>query len=259
MENETTKTEQTVHLNTEDRLLKQVSRRELGSLGIRLGAGAALAALPVGFFTLKKSSHAQEGLPVEVAESLNFALTLEYLTQEYFQTGLQGGLIPGNQRPIFEIISQHDNGHVELLTSVLGAQAVGRPAFDFTAGGQYDPFGNYLIFLELAQVFKDTSVRAYKGQAPAFFEFDDLLTTALQIHSTEARHAAQIKLIRGQRAWITFDDTDLPGEFDDVYAGEANVAHVGIQVIGDRAGTEAFDEPLSENDVFDILRPFLVA
>jgi len=257
MEKEITQNSQS-SLPTADAPVKTVSRRELASFGTRLGAGAILAALPLGMFALAKRSHAQEGLPTDAAESLNFLLTLEYLMQQYFQTGLQGGLIPGNQRAIFERISQHDNGHVQLLTSVLGEQAVGSPAFDFTAGGQYDPFGNYINFLELAQVFKDTSVRAYKGQAATFFEFDDLLTTALQIHSTEARHAAQVRLLRGQRAWITFEDTDLPGEFEDVYAGEANVTHAGIQVVGDRAGTEAFDESLSEGDVFNIIDRFLV-
>ena len=76
-------------------------------------------------------------------------------------------MIPAADLPIFQTISAHETAHVALLESVLGANAVPKPTFDFTAGGTFDPFGNYDIFKALSQGFEDTGVRAYKGQAGA--------------------------------------------------------------------------------------------
>jgi rubrerythrin len=53
--------------------------------------------------------------------------------------------------------------------------------------------------LALAQAFEDTGVRAYKGQAANLMSKPDLLTAALQIHSVEARHASEVRRLRGQK------------------------------------------------------------
>jgi hypothetical protein len=72
-----------------------------------------------------------------------------------------------------------------------------KPTFDFTVGGAFDPFNNYTQFLALSQAFEDTGVRAYKGQATNLISTPDLLTAALQIHSVEARHASEVRRLRG--------------------------------------------------------------
>ena len=54
-----------------------------------------------------------------------------------------------------------------------------------------DVFSNYKTFLAVSQALEDTGVRAYKGQAGNLKSSDEILTVALQIHSVEARHAAQ--------------------------------------------------------------------
>ena len=59
--------------------------------------------------------------------------------------------------------------------------------------------------LGIAQLLEDTGVRAYKGRAGELLG-TDLLTVALQIHSVEARHAAKIRVMRGQRAWVNPGD-----------------------------------------------------
>jgi Ferritin-like domain len=59
--------------------------------------------------------------------------------------------------------------------------------------------------LGIAQLLEDTGVRAYKGRAGELLG-TDLLTVALQIHSVEARHAAKIRSMRGQRAWVNPSD-----------------------------------------------------
>jgi len=54
------------------------------------------------------------------------------------------------------------------------------------------------VFSEaVAQTLEDTGVAAYKGQAPRLTGGGELLTTALRIHSVEARHAAELRRIRG--------------------------------------------------------------
>ena len=75
-----------------------------------------------------------------------------------------------------------------------------------TAGGTFDTFGDYPTFQLLAQGFEDFGVRAYKGQAPNLMASDAVLTAALRIHSVEARHASEIRRLRGQKGWIPGND-----------------------------------------------------
>ena len=96
---------------------------------------------------------------------------------------------------------------------------------DFTAGGKYaDVFSNFKTFLALSQTFEDLGVAAYKGQAGNLKGNGAILTAALQIHSVEARHAAEVRRIGGKKAW-----------------------------------TGAFDEPKSKQEVLAAASPFLIA
>ena len=227
------------------------------------GVGAAIASLPLGLGVLAKSAYARQGLPQQVQDILNFALTLEYLEAEYYTLGVQAsGLIPSAHVPIFDLLRIHEVQHVELLQSVLGDAAVAKPTFDFTAGGAFDPFNDYAQFQILAQAFEDTGVRAYKGGAAGLNVAPDLLDAALQIHSVEARHASEVRALRGQSRWIQFDDTDVAA-IAAVYAGEENTTHAGVDVTGvtgvsDRGVTEAWDEPLSVAAVLEIAGLFIV-
>ena len=150
------------------------------------------------------------GNPVDI---LNYALTLEYLEASYYRQGLDAtlvsgdNLITGDSRTIYGQIAAHEDAHVTVLADTidqLGGTPVGTP---FTAGGAFDPFGDYATFLLLSQAFEDTGVRAYKGQAAALAG-NELLTPALQIHSVEARHAAEVRRLRAEQGaalkpWIT--------------------------------------------------------
>jgi rubrerythrin len=132
-----------------------------------------------------------------VTDVLNFALLLEYLEAEFYMKALASNLNFGGFRPLFEEIGKHEAAHVALLKSALGAAAIAKPEFDFTAKGMFpDPFTNYPVYLTLAQAFEDTGVRAYKGQAGNLASNRDVLETALRIHSVEARHAGEIRLVR---------------------------------------------------------------
>lgn len=242
---------------TPDVMERVVSRRDAIANAGRATASIALASLPLALSVMARSAFGQgSALPQAVKDVLNFALTLEYLENEFYSMGLgASGLIPGQYLPVFQQIGKHEAAHVALLQTTLAADAVAKPTFDFTAGGAFaDVFTNFQTFAALAQGFEDTGVRAYKGQAGALIDSDAYLTVALQIHSVEARHASKVRRIRGQKGWIVQATTDVPA-LQAVYAGEdaANGA------FSDAAATEAFDEPLTKDAVLAIAGQFIVS
>ena len=90
---------------------------------------------------------------------------------------------------------------MRLLQGALGGAAIPPPAFDFTGKGKYpDVFANFDTFTTLSSTFEDLGVAAYKGQA-GNLQGTPVLTTALQIHSVEARHAAEVRRVRGFVGW----------------------------------------------------------
>ncbi len=168
-------------------------------------------------------------------------------------------------------VSKHETAHVAVLQATitnLKGTFIPKPSFDFTAEGLFaDVFSNKDTFLAVAQTFEDTGVRAYKGQAGNLISNGAVLTAALQIHSVEARHASQIRRLRGQKGWITGSSRgDLPPETQATYDGEGNTTHNGVDAApfgggngGADAVTEAFDEPLTMAAVLAIVDPFIVA
>jgi len=197
-------------------------------------------------------------LPRKIVEVLNFALTLEYLEDEFYRTALaSNNLIPSETRATFELIGKHEAAHVEVLKSALGSHAA--------KGAFGDVFSNYKTFLALSQAFEDTGVRAYKGQAGNLAASDEVLTLALQIHSVEARHAAQVRLIRGQPAWIVSNSRgDMPEATQAIYDGEADFMQGGADIkdlggLSAEALSGAFDEPLSKGKVLAIAKMFIKA
>ncbi len=231
--------------------------RDLSALAV----GAAVASIPLALGVVARRAWAQGTLPQGIRDVLNFALTLEYLEAAFYAQGLAAGaLIPAGQRPVFLQIKQHEDAHVALLVSVLGTNAVSSPTFDFTAGGAFaDVFTNYQTFLALAQGFEDTGVRAYKGQAGALISDNAILTTALQIHAVEARHAAQVRRLRLQKGWVSGNSTDVAA-LTAIYAGEETTIQAGVNTaafVSTTAATEAFDEPLTMAAVLAIADPFI--
>lgn len=244
--------------------LEHASRRSFFGTLSNLGTKAAMAAAPMAAAALFNKATAQSAMAKEVLE---FALTLEYLEAEFYTRALATpGLIPVNRAAMFDQIRMHEVAHVKILEAALGLQPnAKKPNFDFTAKGMFAPFSSYDTFVFLAHAFEDLGVRAYKGQAGKLINDDAILQTALQIHSVEARHAAVVRRelsdIRNNpniEAWITLAE----GSPAPVYAVEDNTRHAGIDITG-LAGkskeviTEAFDEPLTKEEVLNIAMPFL--
>ncbi|MDQ6718843.1 MAG: ferritin-like domain-containing protein [Gemmatimonadota bacterium] len=234
-------------------------------------AALALGSIPIALGVLSKEAYGQT--PTDVLDVLQFALLLEYLESEFYTRGVAApALIAAEDVALFTNIRDHENTHVTALKSLItgkGATPNAKPNFDFTAKGNVAGFnflpGQYTTFKVLAQAFEDTGVRAYKGQAGRLINDKAILTAALTIHSVEARHASEVRRLRGLKGWITGSSRDdLPAFTQGIYDGEDNTVQAGADLSslgsgnGGTAGvTEAFDEPLTKAQVTAIVTPFL--
>lgn len=191
--------------------------------GSRLALGLLLPLAAAGCAAVGKVVAPDTELAKDV---LAFAILLEELEHDFYVQALNTpGLIPARDRAVFEQISKHEGAHVLFLSTGLtgiGGVPNPEPKFNFNAGGHHGVFSNYQSFLSLAQTFEDTGVAAYKGQATNLITSNSLLTAALRIHSVEARHAAEIRRLRGEKPW-----------------------------------TGAFDQPLSKKEVMARVSPFI--
>jgi len=243
--------------------LQHATRR---SFMTKFSRSMAAAAVPTAMAGIFNKAYAFTPGAIEV---LKFALTLEYLEDEFYKMGNgAAGLIPAKYKDVFSQIGKHETQHVNFLKGALGAAAPAKPTFDFSAGGAFpNPFGVFDTFAFLSHAFEDTGVRAYKGQAGNLMAKEDepLLDYALQIHSVEARHAAKsrdiLSEIRGIdriKPWITLNE----GSPAAVYAGDENTVQGGVNITGIAgksldAVTEAFDEPLTKDAVLAIAMLFI--
>lgn len=246
----------------------------LGSLNSisEIGKKAAIAAVPLGLGSMMATSAKAETTSTSaiapataLTDALQLALVLEYLEDEYYARGLaQSGLIPGADRVVFQQISKHEAAHVVFLKAALTSLGVtpgAKPTFDFTAGGNFQPFSDYQTFMVLAQAFEDTGVRAYKGQAGNVASNPGVLQAALQIHSVEARHASKVRRMRANKGWIELNTGgNMPAATNAVYAGEENTNQAGYNtstLFGAAAGSASFDETITGEQAVAIASLFI--
>ncbi|MEH6407484.1 MAG: ferritin-like domain-containing protein, partial [Leeuwenhoekiella sp.] len=209
--------------------------------------------------------------------ALQLALLLEYIEKDFYLKALESGVLQdyAKAESVYMQISKHETAHVAVLQGALGDAAFDAPKIDFTAGGNFDPFAQngtdkataYAQLLALAQAFEDLGVRAYKGQATNVMSDPAILTVALQIHSVEARHASEIRRLRGLDGWITGNmrGEGMPFVTQAVYVNEENTTHGGVDVmtLGDGdpftfdSSTQAYDETLTLDDAGEIAALFL--
>jgi rubrerythrin len=136
---------------------------------------------------------------------LNFALLLEHLEAAFYDQARQQ--VPGldsDAQALTEELATNEGEHVTALTAVigtLGGRPTPEPEVDFG-----NAFASQSSYLKLAQVFEDTGVSAYNGAGPEL-ESKDALAAAGTIVQVEGRHAALIRMMRGEDA--------APKAFDD--------------------------------------------
>jgi len=165
-----------------------VSREAFLVKGV-LAAGAVYGAGMISPFL--KSAFAQTEMGD--LDILNFALTLEYLEADFYRRARTLGL-SSEARMIAKDFGDAEQQHVEALRGTikkLGGKPVASPAFTFPMTGEK-------TFLKLAQTLEDTGVSAYNGAGP-MIKNKDILAAAGSIVQIEARHAAVIRLLRGQQ------------------------------------------------------------
>ena len=149
-----------------------------------VGGGVLLAGFPTPAAANKPSKKQDISI-------LNFALTLEYLEDDFYQEALKQANLSGELLRTAKIVANHESTHVRFLKKTLGKKAIKKPKFDFG-----DANANPTSFLKTAKVLENTGVTAYLGQLRRVKQ-QRVLTAAGTIATVEARHAAQInELVR---------------------------------------------------------------
>ena len=164
-------------------------RRFLKAAGL-VGVGATLAAAAA--MSRFASAQGDEG---DIA-ILNYALTLEYLEEDFYGRGADSGLLEGRAVELMSTIRDHESEHIAALQSTisdLGGSPVARPKFSYPKG----VFKDKKTLLETALEFSRLGVRAYHGQVQ-LIQSPDLLAAAASIAGVESRHAAIIADVAGR-------------------------------------------------------------
>ncbi len=149
-------------------------------------------------------------------EILNFALTLEQLETAFYAKAMNKGRNLGSDvRRLVRELHDNEQAHVDALTSTirdLGGTPGKAPSVGFG-----DVFTSRRKFLKIAQSVEDLGVSAYNGAGPLISE-GKILAAAGSIVQIEARHAALIRLMRGQ--------SPAPRAFDEALDEDAVLAAV---------------------------------
>jgi hypothetical protein len=154
------------------------------------------------------------GSTEDATTALQLLAKVAYLQSAFYGTALGTPVLVVTLTPAelegIQLIASQENGRVEALKQLLGPGAPAQPpqsAYTFTAGPNAGAFPAVFSakaeFFKVAQLLEDMGVRAFKGQVAALDANAAWRTTAVQMHQNEARHAAHVRRLRGQNAWIT--------------------------------------------------------
>ncbi len=176
------------------------------------------------------------GTAPSVADTLNFALNLEYLEATFYLTvttgsglpaaamGTSPGAVTGGQGRVTFVnpgvqalanqLAADEMAHVQFLRATmqsLSLTPVDMPALDLT-GGTATPVTTDAQFLALARRLETTGVSAYEGAITALVSNTAALTYAAQIHDTEGQHEGILRqyCIANQVVSAAVDAGDLP-------------------------------------------------
>jgi ferritin-like protein len=167
-----------------------LTRRAVVGASALAAGGAVLAGLP----PIGASAPSAQDVRV-----LNFVLLLEYVESAFYAEARGRGRLRGELKQFAEIVGGHERQHVAFLRKALGAAARKPPKLDFGNATR-----DAKRFVAAAVALEDNNVAAYNGQATNLSP--SVLAAAATIVSVEARHAAWIRDIAGERPAV--DATD---------------------------------------------------
>ncbi len=176
----------------------QEAHEGLTRSGFIVAGTAALGALALG----APAAHAQK-LPASDEDVLNYALVLEYLQAAFYSEAERSKGLKGRPAEAAKAVGAVERAHVKAFRDILGKKAVGRPHFDFRGVTEANK-----PFLKTAVAFEDLAVAAYKGQARRL-RSKAVITSALGIHTVEARHAAWMRYLNGNTPAVNAFDLPL--------------------------------------------------
>ncbi|KAG9017735.1 hypothetical protein FRB93_004546 [Tulasnella sp. JGI-2019a] len=151
------------------------------------------------------------------AQILNYALTLEYLEENFYAGALAkfdaaafaADGFPPWVRLRYEQIYAHEQIHVAFISSALGSSATKPCNYTF-------PYTDPRSFVALSKILEGVGVSAYLGAAASITN-KAYLRAAGAIASTESRHAAWISsAVEQGPAWS--GPLDVPLDFDQAYS-----------------------------------------
>jgi hypothetical protein len=228
-----------------------ISRREAitsaASRSSTLLTALGIGAVPLALAALSRSASAQT--TTDLFDGLQFCLLIAQMQAElHLRAATSPGFIPSADLSAMAGMRIQDAAQEQAIGALITSLAQtpnNKPTFDWTAKGAFPSFSlassQYATYQIIVQGLEDLGVRAFKGQMATYA-------------SIQARHAAEIRRIRGKKGWITSNSRDdLPAVFQPVYDGEEVTTHAGFDSSslaaangGAGAVTEAFDEPLTK-------------
>jgi Ferritin-like domain len=120
---------------------------------------------------------------------VNYALTLEYLEDQFYAKVVASGLFSGTTLATLKIFGAEEAEHVAALETV--AKSLGTPATKPV--GKF-PLTTAAKVASLAATVENLGAAAYLGQA-GNIKSPEILAAALSIHTVEARHAATLNTL----------------------------------------------------------------
>ena len=120
---------------------------------------------------------------------VNYALTLEYLEDQFYSKVVTSGLFSGSTLSTLKTFGAEEHQHVLALKAV--ASKLGTPAAEPT--GKF-PLTSAASVAKLAATVENLGAAAYLGQA-SNIKSKEILAAALAIHTVEARHAATLNTL----------------------------------------------------------------
>jgi hypothetical protein len=195
--------EQLARDDVERKRFLKMAGKTIGSATAATGLAAFIAACG-GSSSSSRSSSAASSATTSSASSttaaaatgdlaiVNYALTLEYLEDQFYAKVAASGLFSGSTLATLKIFGQEEAEHVAALRTV--AMKLGTPAPK--PKGKF-PLTTASKVASLAATVENLGAAAYLGQAPNI-QSPEILAAALSIHTVEARHAATLNTLTKQ-------------------------------------------------------------